>query len=84
LEKITIFAFMKGDKDIVSVDISVNDWDKKIVKMLAEGFTIPEISKGVGQDVRNIEYKLAKLKARLQCKTSAQLVAFFIKNKLVN
>ena len=74
---------MKGEKDMVSIDILVSDWDKKIVKMLAEGFTIPEISKGIGQEIRNIEYKLAKLKARLQCKTSAQLVAFFIKNKLV-
>lgn len=75
---------MKVDKATVSIDISVSEWEKKVVSLLAEGYTIPDIEPEIKDDSRAIEYKLSKLKIRLNCRTAAHLVSFFIRNKLID
>lgn len=75
---------MKAEKGTISVDVSVNDWDKKVVGLIADGLTVSEIAGEIKGKGRTIEYQLSQLKTRLQCKTSAQLVAFFLRNKLIN
>jgi DNA-binding NarL/FixJ family response regulator len=75
---------MSPDKDTISIDVSVNEWEKKVVGLLSKGKTIPEISKEIKSNNRRVEYRLAQLKARVNCNTAAQLVAFFLKNKLID
>lgn len=77
---ITIFVSMN---DVISVDISVDDWEKNVVRLIADGYSVPEISSMVKLHKRNVEYKLGKLKTRLQCATLAELVAFFLRHKLI-
>ena len=71
-------------KSTVTIDISVSDDEKKIVGCLAKGLSVSEVGKEVKTETRVLEYKIAKLKARLQCDTAAQLVAYFLRNKLID
>lgn len=71
-------------KSTVTIDISVSDWDKKVVNYLASGLSVSKIGKEFKMDDRSVEYKIAKLKTRLQCNTAAQLVAYFLRNKLID
>lgn len=75
---------MKSEKGIISVDVSVDEWEKKVVGLIANGLTVSEVAKETKDKTRPLEYRLSQLKTRLQCKTSAQLVAFFLRNKLIS
>lgn len=77
----TIFVRMKSE---VTIDISVDEFEKKAVSFLAQGLSVPEIGKEIKKESRYIEYRLGKLKTRLQCTTASQLVAFFLRNKLID
>jgi len=73
-----------GMKSEVTIDISVDEFEKRAVGLLAEGFSVPGIGKEIKKESRYVEYRLGKLKTRLQCSTTSQLVAFFIRNKLID
>lgn len=75
---------MNVERDTVSIDILVTDWEKDVVMRLSEGKTVPEISSEIKLDARSVEYRLSKLKTKILCKTSAGLVAFFLRNKLID
>jgi DNA-binding NarL/FixJ family response regulator len=76
---------MIGQKDTAVIKISVTEWEKNAVKLLAEGKAVPEIADQIQEaETRKVEYKISKLKTRLGCETAAQLVAFFLRNKLID
>jgi len=75
---------MKLEKDTALLTISVTDWEKRAVSLLAEGRSVPDIAAKESSSSRAIEYQLSKLKSKCNCETAAQLVAFFLRNKLID
>lgn len=65
------------------VQLNVSTEDKKIVKMLADGSTVPEIAEGFSINTRTFEKRISLLKNMYGCKNITNLVAYFLRNKLI-
>lgn len=57
--------------------------DVELVKRLADGNTIIEISKSSGINRRTLEKRIVVLRERCLCNTVAQLVAVYFRKKLI-
>lgn len=67
-----------------AVHLNVTDKETEIVKLLADGNTIPDIAVKMGLNRRSLEAKVATLKDKYRSSTVAHLVAVFLRNKLID
>jgi len=57
--------------------------EKKWVKMLADGKSYKEIAIANEMNKNTFAYKITSLRERFNCENSNELVAFFLRNKLI-
>jgi DNA-binding NarL/FixJ family response regulator len=57
--------------------------DLKIVKMLADGKSVPDIAKKLEINARTLERNISELKSLYNCNTLPQLVAFFFRHQFI-
>jgi DNA-binding CsgD family transcriptional regulator len=70
--------------EVITIKNSVREINvAEIVKMYSEGLQAGEISRQVHISRRTLESKVAQIKASYKVKTIAQLVAFFLRNGLI-
>lgn len=56
---------------------------RSVVQSLSEGLTVVEVAKEVGENTRTLEGKLLRLRSLFNCANNTELVAFFLRNKLI-
>ena len=56
----------------------------ELVQYLADGYTIPQISQQTNIKIKTLEAKIAILKVRAFSKTSAHLVATYLRKELID
>jgi len=57
--------------------------NSKIVQLLADGYTVKEISVELNINKRTLEKRILDMRDRFICKTVSQLVANFIRKGLI-
>lgn len=57
--------------------------DATLIKFLSDGYSIREIAKECGVEKRVLEYRIVILRDRQLCKTVTQLVANFLRKRLI-
>lgn len=67
-----------------TIKVNVTERETQLVKLLADGNTLPEISKQTDTKLRTLEAKVSILKRKYQSQTLANLVAVFLRNKLID
>jgi len=76
---------MKEKETTVKVEHSVTDFDKKVVQLLSAGKSVKEVAKELSlRDVRKLQFRVDTLRTALGCGNVAELVATFLRNKLIN
>lgn len=55
----------------------------EIVRCLADGFTIPEIAKNNNLKKRGLEERVKKIRETVSANTLAQLVAKYLRSKII-
>lgn len=63
--------------------IIVSERDKAIVVLLAEGNRTNEIKEALQMNLRTLESVIDRMRRTYGCATREQLVAFFIRNKII-
>lgn len=79
--KAYIFAIM-GKNKVIQAEITQEERD--IVRKLADGVFGNTISKEMGVNYNTFAFQLGVLKNKCCVKTTPHLVAFFIRNKLID
>ena len=74
------FCFMKEEKQITP---TATEEEKSIVQMIANGKTGEDISKEIGQNKNTFAFNLKVIRAKFDCANSTELVALFMRNKLI-
>jgi len=69
---------------IYTIQINVTDKEKDLVRLLADGYTVAEIAKKNSVNRRTLEMYVLLVKKKFQSSTLANLVAIFLKNKLID
>ena len=67
-----------------TIQINVTDKEKDLVRFLADGYTVAEIAKKISVNRRTLETYVLLVKKKFQSTTLANLVAIFLKNKLID
>jgi DNA-binding NarL/FixJ family response regulator len=83
LKKGYIFAFMATITEAKILETKITPEDIEAIEMLASGNQIGEVSEKLGLKRRTLESRFDRLKKNLECHTTTQLVAFFIRNKII-
>lgn len=76
-------AMLKLKPKHIAVIMPIYESDKKIISMIADGYTVLEISKSLKINRRTLEAKMIKIKNRYGARTQANLVAIFLRNRLL-
>lgn len=71
------------NKKVEPIPTPTND-EVGIVKMLSNGAKGEDIEKGFGLQKHELSLALTILRSKYGCKNSTELVAFFIRNKLID
>lgn len=58
--------------------------NSKLVEYLSNGYTIPEISKETGMNIKTLEKRILFLRRDAKCATVAHLVSNFMRRKIIN
>lgn len=66
------------------LETKITSEDIEAIEMLAGGNQIGEVSEKLGIKRRTLEARFDRLRKSLECHTTTHLVAFFIRNKLIN
>lgn len=74
---------MKGKTESLQISIDVTQEEKKWVKMLADGMTAQEISGELDINQNTFSGNINLMRIRLGCKNTTNLVALFLRNKLI-
>lgn len=72
---------MKGSS--IKIEVSISSIEKEIVQKLSYGMTARDAAKDLKKNFRTIEANLVSLRARVGAKTQCELVAFFLRNKII-
>lgn len=72
------------DKVNVKIDTTVTEEEKDLVQRLADGRTAEEIAIVVGVNRNTLQSRINFLKVRLNCNNTPNLVAFFLRKKLID
>lgn len=67
----------------VEREIEVDGESCKIVSYLSSGWSVAAISVTMGIEVRALENKIASMRKTFGCGNTPNLVAFFLRNKLI-
>lgn len=54
-----------------------------VVQSLSKGSTVEEAAKEISENTRTLEGKLSRLRKLFNCANNTELVAFFLRNKLI-
>jgi DNA-binding NarL/FixJ family response regulator len=74
---------MMGKSVKVQREINVDAESLKIVSYLSSGWSVAAISVTTGIEVRTLENKIASMRKTFGCGNTPNLVAFFLRNKLI-
>lgn len=69
---------------VIKVEVTVTDEEKKWVGWLSKGETARDIAKRINLNENTFAYKLNGLRDRFGCKNSGELIAAFLRNKLID
>lgn len=69
---------------IRTIEVNVTDLEKSVVKLLADGCTVPEIAKALALNSRTLETRVSNIRERYTARNIAHLVAIFLRNKLID
>lgn len=67
----------------ITVNIITRAKEIEIVKLLADGYNVREVSEKMKTNKRSLEAKLALMRGKYRTTTLAGLVAIFLRNKLI-
>ena len=68
----------------VEMELNVTEREKELVSLLTEGKTAPKTAAKAGTNESSLAAELSKIRAKYDCDNSIQLVAFFLRNKLID
>lgn len=71
------------EKTIVRYPTPTND-EKEMVRLLADGMKGNKMANALKINENTLAFNLAVLRGKYDCKNSIQLVAFFLRNKLID
>jgi len=74
---------MAKSKKVFTTERSISDYSVSLVQLIADGFKVSEISKKVKVNRRTLEQHIEKIKIEYAAKNSCNLVAIFLRNKLI-
>lgn len=77
------FGVMEEKEQGINVVATATDEEKKWVKMLSEGKLVTEVAKELKVNTDTFSYHLANLRKKFGCKNSKELIALFLRNKLI-
>ena len=69
---------------IHTIKLNVTDSEIELVKLLADGYTVPKISERLSMNRRTLEANVWFVKGKYKSTTLANLVAIFLRNKLID
>jgi len=58
--------------------------DIQIMKLLSDGYTVPEVCQELNKKQREVEYRIEVLKDRLNCSTITHLVCIYLRKRLID
>jgi len=68
----------------INTTVTVTEEEKKWVKRLSKGESARKIAKGIKMNYNTFAYKLNSLRDKFDCKNTGELIAFFLRNKLID
>lgn len=79
-----IFANMEGKTITVSHKATITKEEIDIVKMLADGLTLTQVAIKKKTTKSTLATNMSFLRGRIGCTNMANLVAYFLRNKLID
>lgn len=73
---------MKGSS--ISIIISVTAEEKGWVQLLSNGKSARKIAEAIPMNYNTFAYKLNSLREKFDCKNTGELIAYFLRNKLID
>lgn len=70
--------------EMVQIEAQVTEWDKRVVSLLSDGFTVKEIANKMRLNGRTLESKIFHLRNKMDCQNLTSLVALFLREKLIS
>ena len=64
--------------------LEVTPDQKRVVSLLSKGKTVKEVAKEIKVNLRTLEARLDSLRFKHGCKNNVELVADFVRNKLID
>lgn len=68
----------------VNTTVTVTEDEKNWVKRLSKGESARQVAKGIKMNYNTFAYRLTSLRDKFQCKNTGELIAFFIRQKLID
>jgi len=68
----------------INVTVVVSEEEKGWVRSLSQGKSARKIAETIPMNYNTFAYRLNSLREKLECKNTGELIAYFLRNKLID